>query len=168
MILNLDKKLKIIERAEELAQDTDVMRAFRELQELHKMWKEELGPVDREHREAIWQRFKTSTKIINDKRQAYYQEIDKSHEKNLEIKLDIINKINDINNQETKSHGAWQNKIKAIETLRNDFFNAGKVPIKVNGLNLKLPLEHSTDKKTRFIKASKKINLLIFRKNWSL
>lgn len=129
---NLDKKLKIIERAEELAQDSDIMRAFRELQELHKMWKEELGPVDREYREAIWERFKASTKIINDKRQTYYQEIDKSYEKNLEIKLDIINKINDINNQETKSHGAWQSKIKAIETLRNDFFKAGKVPIKVN------------------------------------
>src|SRR5690606_1012143 len=129
---NLEQKVKIIERAEELAQDTDVMRAFRELQELHKMWKEELGPVDREYREAIWERFKASTKIINDKRQTYYQEIDKSYEKNLEIKLDIINKINDINNQETKSHGAWQSKIKAIETLRNDFFKAGKVPIKVN------------------------------------
>lgn len=129
---NLDKKLKIIERAEELAQDSDIMRAFRELQELHKMWKEELGPVDREYREAIWERFKASTKIINDKRQTFYQEIDKSYEKNLEIKLDIINKINDINNQETKSHGAWQSKIKAIETLRNDFFKAGKVPIKVN------------------------------------
>lgn len=129
---NLDKKLKIIERAEELAQDKDIMRAFRELQELHKMWKEELGPVDREHREAIWERFKASTKIINDKRQAYYQEIDKSYEKNLDLKLDIINKINEINGQETKSHVAWQNKIKAIEAFRNDFFNAGKVPIKVN------------------------------------
>ena len=129
---NLDKKLKIIERAEELAQDQDIMRAFRELQELQKMWKEELGPVDREHREAIWDRFKASTKIINDKRQAYYQDIEKSYEKNLEIKLEIIKKIEEINSQETKSHGAWQNKIKAIEALRNDFFNAGKVPIKVN------------------------------------
>lgn len=129
---NLDKKLKIIERAEELAKDPDIMRAFRELQELHKMWKEELGPVDREHREAIWERFKAATKIINDRRQTYYQELDKSYEKNLETKLDIINRINDINNQETKSHGAWQNKIKIVEALRNDFFNAGKVPIKVN------------------------------------
>ena len=129
---NLEKKLKIIERAEELAADTDILRAFRELQELHKMWKEELGPVDREHREAIWDRFKTATKIINDKRQAYYQEIDKSYEKNLEKKLEIIDKINQINSQEVNSHGAWQKKIKEIEALRNDFFNAGKVPMKVN------------------------------------
>tara|TARA_R110002050_G_scaffold74772_6_gene160354 strand:- start:129086 stop:131146 length:2061 start_codon:yes stop_codon:yes gene_type:complete len=129
---NLEKKTKIIERAEELAQDDNVMRSFRELQELHKMWKEELGPVGREHREEIWDRFKAATKIINDKRQVYYQEIDKVYEKNLEYKLEIIAGIEALNAQETNSHGGWQNKIKAIEEFRNKFFSAGKVPIKVN------------------------------------
>ncbi|MFD1614176.1 DUF349 domain-containing protein [Gelatiniphilus marinus] len=129
---NLDKKLKIIERAEELAKDDNVMRAFRELQELHKMWKEELGPVSREHREAIWERFKAATKIINDKRQEYYKEIDKVYEKNLENKLEIILKIEAISQQESKTHSAWQKRIKEVETLRNAFFNAGKVPLKVN------------------------------------
>ncbi|MFD1163309.1 DUF349 domain-containing protein [Hwangdonia seohaensis] len=129
---NLDKKLKIIERAEELAKDDNVMRSFRELQELHKMWKEELGPVAREHREEIWDRFKAATKIINDKRQDYYKEIDKVYEKNLENKLEIIAKIEAIGEQESKSHSSWQKKIKEVEALRNDFFNAGKVPIKVN------------------------------------
>ncbi len=129
---NLEKKLMIIKRAEELAQDDNVMRSFRELQELHKMWKEELGPVAREHREEIWERFKAATKIINDKRQVYYQEIDKVYEKNLEVKLEIIASIDAINAQESKSHSAWQKKIKEIEELRNAFFNAGKVPIKVN------------------------------------
>ncbi len=129
---NLDKKLKIIERAEELAQDNDIMRAFRELQELHKMWKEELGPVAKEHRESIWERFKKATKVINDKRQLYYQEIDKIHEKNLENKLEIITAINTINEEPGNSHNHWQKKIKEIETLRTSFFNAGKVPIKQN------------------------------------
>ena len=129
---NLEKKLLIIERAEELAKDDDIMRAFRELQELHKMWKEELGPVGREHREAIWERFKVATKTINDKRQVYYKEIDKVYEKNLEHKLEIILKIEQIAIQENSSHGALQNKIKEVEVLRDAFFNAGKVPIKVN------------------------------------
>ncbi|XCF05637.1 DUF349 domain-containing protein [Tamlana crocina] len=129
---NLEKKLLIIERAEELAKDDNVMRAFRELQELHKMWKEELGPVAREHREEIWDRFKAATKIINDKRQIYYKEIDKVYEKNLEKKLDIIAKIDAVTAQEGNTHGAWQKKIKTIEALREAFFNAGKVPIKVN------------------------------------
>ncbi|SFZ92100.1 protein of unknown function [Flaviramulus basaltis] len=129
---NLEKKLLIIEHAEELAKDDNAMRAFRELQELHKMWKEELGPVGKEHREQIWERFKTATKIINDKRQVYYKEIDKVHEKNLETKLEIIEKINALNTQEINSHSAWQRKIKDIEALREAFFNAGKVPIKLN------------------------------------
>lgn len=129
---NLEKKLLIIERAEELAKDDDVMRAFRELQELHKMWKEELGPVGREHREVIWERFKVATKTINDKRQIYYKEIDKVYDKNLEQKLEIISKIEKIAEQENNSHGALQNKIKEVESLREAFFKAGKVPIKVN------------------------------------
>ncbi|MFD2725607.1 DUF349 domain-containing protein [Hyunsoonleella rubra] len=129
---NLEKKLKIIERAEELAQDDNVMRAFRELQELHKMWKEELGPVGKEHREEIWERFKAATKIINDKKQLYYKEIDKVYEKNLEKKLEIIASIRAIADEPSSSHGAWQKKIKEIEALRESFFNAGKVPIKVN------------------------------------
>ncbi len=130
---NLEKKLKIIERAEELAKETDVMHAFRELQELHKMWKEELGPVGKEHRETVWERFKAATKVINDKRQVYFKEIDKVYEKNLERKLEIIASIDVISAQnETNTHNTWQKKIREIESLRNDFFNAGKVPIKVN------------------------------------
>lgn len=129
---NLERKLLIIQRAEELAEDDNVMRAFRELQELHKMWKEELGPVDREYREVIWNQFKASTKKINDKRQVYYQDIDKIYEKNLVAKLEIIDSINVINAQETNSHNAWQKKIKNIETLREQFFNIGKVPREEN------------------------------------
>ena len=129
---NLERKLLIIERAEELAEDDNVMRAFRELQELHKMWKEELGPVDREHREVIWDKFKAATKKINDKRQVYYQDIDKVYEKNLEKKLELIEGINAINAQTTNSHNAWQKKIKDIEDLREQFFNMGKVPRDVN------------------------------------
>ncbi|MDG1730582.1 MAG: DUF349 domain-containing protein [Algibacter sp.] len=129
---NLEKKLLIIERAEELAKDDDAMRAFRELQELHKMWKEELGPVPREHRESIWERFKAATKTINEKRQFYYKEIDKIYEKNLELKLDIISRIEEIAAQDTNSHSSLQKKIKTVEALREAFFSAGKVPIKVN------------------------------------
>ncbi|TWO31827.1 DUF349 domain-containing protein [Seonamhaeicola sediminis] len=130
---NLEKKLKIIERAEELAKDDNVLRAFRELQELHKMWKEELGPVGKEYREAIWEQFKAATKVINDKRQEYFKELDKSYEKNLEKKLDIIANIEAITTRDdANTHNTWQKKIKEIENLRNDFFNAGKVPIKVN------------------------------------
>ncbi len=129
---NYEQKLKLIERAEELAKDENTNRSFRELQVLHKIWKEELGPVGKEHREAIWDRFSEATRIIHDKRQAYYADMDKAHEKNLERKEEIIAQINAVNDDKTSAHSAWQKKIKTIEKLRQDFFNAGKVPIKVN------------------------------------
>ncbi len=129
---NLDKKTKIIERAEELAQDDNINRSFRELQVLHKLWKEDLGPVAKEHREVIWDRFKAATKVINDKRQDYFANLDKLYEKNLEVKHGIIAKIEEKANEAVKSHSGWQNAIKTIEALREEFFKAGKVPIKVN------------------------------------
>lgn len=129
---NLEQKLKIIERAEELAKDDNTNRSFRELQVLHKMWKEDLGPVDKEQREVIWKRFSIASKTIHDKRQSYYNDLDKAHEANLVRKEEIIAKIDNITQDQGNAHQAWQKKIKAMETLRQDFFNAGKVPIKVN------------------------------------
>ena len=156
---NLEQKLKIIDRAEELAQDDNINRAFRELQVLHKMWKEDLGPVDKEHREDIWERFSSATKTIHDKRQAYYSDLDKAYEKNLERKEAIIAKIEAISDDAGNSHQAWQKKIKAIEALRNEFFNAGKVPSKVNEAtwsNFKGAVRAFNRKKNAFYKGLKK------------
>jgi len=125
---NLEQKLKVIDRAEELVQEKDVNRAFRELQMLHKMWKEELGPVGKEYRDDIWERFSNATKGIHDKRQAYFNQLDEEYEKNWERKLSIIEKIKEIADQEFDNHNKWQQKIKEIEALREEFFNAGKVP----------------------------------------
>ena len=156
---NLDQKLKIIERAEELAQDDNTNRSFRELQVLHKMWKEDLGPVDREHREAIWERFSNATKTIHDKRQAYYADVDKAQEANLEKKELIISKIEEIAKDDGNTHQAWQKKIKAIEALREDFFKAGKVPLKVNEATwakFKAVVRTFNKKKNNFYKSLKK------------
>ena len=129
---NLEQKLKIIERAEELAQDDNLNRAFRELQVLHKLWKEDLGPVAKEKRDEIWNRFKAATKIIHDKRQDYFKDLDKIYELNLQTKQAIIAKIEAVSKKPGNTHSAWQNKIKEVEALRKEFFSAGKVPVKVN------------------------------------
>lgn len=129
---NLELKTKIIEQAEDLAKDDNINRAFRELQNLHKIWKEELGPVAREHREPIWERFKEATKKINDRRQDYFKGLDELYEQNLVNKQAIIEKIAQISSENINSHKGWQNKIKEVEALREEFFKAGKVPIKVN------------------------------------
>ncbi|MCK8481482.1 DUF349 domain-containing protein [Psychroserpens algicola] len=129
---NLEQKTKIIERAEELAKDDNINRSFRELQVLHKLWKEDLGPVAREHRDEIWERFSNATKTIHDKRQDYYADLDKARETNLAKKEEIIASIEEVAADTSSSHQAWQKKIKRIEALREAFFNAGKVPQKVN------------------------------------
>ncbi|RLD28720.1 MAG: DUF349 domain-containing protein [Bacteroidetes bacterium] len=156
---NLEQKIKLIDRAEELAQYDDCNSAFRELQVLHKIWKEELGPVDKEQREQIWERFSAATKAIHEKRQVYFGELDKAYEKNLETKHDIIAQINAVTKDDTSNHSIWQKRIKNIEDLRNQFFNAGKVPIKVNEATwskFKTSVREFNQKKNAFYKGLKK------------
>lgn len=129
---NLEQKLKVINRAEELIQEPDVNRAFRELQMLHKMWKEDLGPVEKVYRETIWDKFGEATRKIHDLRQAHFEEIEKEFEKNLVEKREIIGKLDEIAASQFTVHGDWQQKIKEVEALREAFFKAGKVPRNVN------------------------------------
>ena len=129
---NLEQKQKIILRTEELAKETDLNRAFRELQALHKIWKEELGPVAKEHKDTLWEQFSAATKVINDKRQDYYNQLEETFEENLKIKNELIAQIKAISEKTINSHKDWQANIKEIETLREAFFKTGKVPSKSN------------------------------------
>jgi len=129
---NLEEKQKIAERAESLAVEPDLNRAFRELQVLHKIWKEDIGPVGKEHREEIWERFSKATKIIHVRRQDYFKDLDKIHEQNLEKKNQIITEITTLSENVSTNHSGLQKQIKQLEALRDAFFNAGKVPQKDN------------------------------------
>ena len=129
---NLEEKLKLVERAEALEKEEDLNKAFRELQTLHKIWKEDIGPVGKEHREEIWERFSNATKALHHRRQDYYKDLDKIHEQNLEKKNGIIEAIRAISTTVADNHRALQQQIKQIEELRDAFFKAGKVPQKVN------------------------------------
>ncbi|WP_442845455.1 DUF349 domain-containing protein [Leeuwenhoekiella sp. H156] len=129
---NLDKKLKLIEQAEELTQEQDVNRAFKELQMLHKIWKEEVGPVSREYREEIWEKFSAATRKIHDARQEYFKNIDKIYEQNLEKKQEVIAAIEKLVANPATNHKEWQKQMKTVNDLREDFFKIGKVPRKDN------------------------------------
>ncbi len=129
---NLEEKQKLVVRAEALANEPDLTSAFRQLQVLHKIWKEEIGPVGKEHRDQIWELFSNATKVLHQRRQDYYKEQDKLYEQNLEHKKEIIAKIEVIANEVSDNHKTLQQQIKQIEEFRNDFFKAGKVPQKVN------------------------------------
>lgn len=128
---NLEQKQLIIAKAKELLNEEDVMKAFRELQLLHRVWKEEIGPVDREHREAIWNEFSEITKQMHDKREGLYAEARAKESDNLAIKNEIISQIIALGNEKIDSHSGWQAQIQKMEALREAFFKAGKVPAEV-------------------------------------
>ncbi|HET8803113.1 MAG TPA: DUF349 domain-containing protein, partial [Aequorivita sp.] len=125
---NLDSKLKLITRAEELAQEKDINKAFRELQMLHKMWKEDIGPVAKEYRDEVWDKFSEATKLIHDKRQGQLQELEKDFETNYETKKQLVEEIKKVTEEAKPSHQGWQNAIKQIQELRDAFFSTGRVP----------------------------------------
>jgi len=129
---NLDLKQKIIARVEELIQETDVNKAFRELQDLHKIWKEDIGPVSREHRDAIWNQFSDLTKQMHDKRELLFEKLRGTEVENLEKKKDIIAKIEELATIKVNAHSQWLAQIEKVEALRTAFFAAGKVPSEVN------------------------------------
>jgi len=129
---NLEEKLKLIERAEALKQEPDLGKAFRELQTLHKIWKEEVGPVAKEQREEIWERFSAATKAMHTRRQEHHAALEASYEQNLEKKNGIIAQIQVLGQNVSNNHKEIQAQIRQLEALREEFFKAGKVPQKSN------------------------------------
>ena len=125
---NLEEKLKIILKAEALAASADVNEAFKELQELHKIWKEDIGPVAKDVREDVWQKFSTITKEIHDKRHEHFRDMKSKYQDIIALKLAVIDRFNAYDTSNNKTHKDWQNSIVETEKLRQEYFNAGKLP----------------------------------------
>ena len=129
---NLDLKLKIIERVEALLAEEDINKAFRELQDLHRIWKEDIGPVSRESREEIWKKFSDLTKQMHDKRELFYESFRAVENENLVKKNEIITALQTLATESVQSHNAWLAQIVKVEALRDTFFKVGKVPSDIN------------------------------------
>lgn len=129
---NLDLKQKIVLRVEELLLEEDINKAFRELQDLHRMWKEDIGPVSKEHRDAIWNEFSDLTKKMHDKRELLFEKVRGTEKENLVKKKEIISKIEELATIKVNAHSQWLEQIVKVEALRTAFFEAGKVPIESN------------------------------------
>ncbi len=127
---NLEAKQAIIKSAKELLAQDDIHQIFKELQMLHKKWKEETGPVAREYREKIWEEFKEVTKQIHDKRRDFYKKLKEQFNENLEKKREIIAQLKALTAEIPESHKEWQKKIKEVEKLREAFYQIGYVPKK--------------------------------------
>lgn len=129
---NLELKQKIIVRVEELLQEQDINKAFRELQDLHRIWKEDIGPVSREFRDEIWNQFSDLTKKMHDKREVLFEKMRGTEQENLEKKNAIIAQIEELGTIKVNAHSQWLVQIEKVEALREAFFSAGKVPADVN------------------------------------
>ena len=129
---NLELKQKIVARVEELVQEADINKAFRELQDLHKIWKEDIGPVSREHRDTIWNQFSDLTKQMHDKREVLFENLRGTELENLAKKKEIIAQIEVLATEQVNAHSQWLGQIEKVEALRTAFFSAGKVPSEVN------------------------------------
>jgi hypothetical protein len=129
---NLEQKQKIVARVEELVNEADINKAFRELQDLHRIWKEDIGPVSRENRDLIWNQFSDLTKQMHDKREVLFEKLRGAELENLEKKKGIIADIDVLATVRVNAHSQWLQQIEKVEALRTAFFSAGKVPSDVN------------------------------------
>ena len=128
---NLESKTLLCEAAEKLAQDEDVLSAFQQLQKLHEEW-HELGPVAREIREEIWNRFKDASTAINKKHQAYFDIIRKQEEENSELKIALIDKIEAFDFSALSSYRAWDDATKSFLAWQSEWKGIGFAPRKIN------------------------------------
>ena len=125
---NLEEKIRLIERAEALNDKEDINEAFKELQELHRLWKEDIGPVGKEYREDVWNRFSEATKKIHDKRHQYFKDLKSKYQTMIDEKIKIIEEINKLDTSKNKTHNDWQKSIVDLEALRKKYFDIGKLP----------------------------------------
>ena len=156
---NLEQKLKICEQAEALASMEDIPKAFRHLQTLHKKWKDELGPVDKEHSEVVWQRFSDATKIVHEKRRYFIKNQEEIFEENLIKKRAILSQMEELLAKDFNTKTNINNFSKTYDGLREAFFAIGKVPEKQrNALwsAIKRTSNQFSKKRNRFYKSLKK------------
>ena len=112
---NYEEKIKIIEQAEKLSTIPDVLKASRDLNTLHRLWKNDLGPVAKEHREELWTRFQSASQIIHSRRQEFDKEYDNILEENLNKKNSILNKMDEIKNNPPQNHNNWRKNNRRIQ-----------------------------------------------------
>jgi hypothetical protein len=128
---NLEAKSELCEQAEKLASDEDVVVAFRKLQVLHEKWRE-IGPVSRENREEIWNRFKSASTIVHKKHHDYFDKLKETEIENFEKKKSLCEKLESMDLSELTSYKAWQEKSDEIIELQNEWKKIGFAPKKDN------------------------------------
>ena len=128
---NLELKQQLCEEAEELDEETDIVSAFRKLQELHNKWRE-IGPVAKELREELWARFKAASSAINKKYQAFFEDRKSKEKENADAKTALCEKIEQISTDNLKTYAQWDEVTKQIIALQEDWKKLGYASRKAN------------------------------------
>lgn len=128
---NLEKKTRLCEAAEKLAETPDAISAFHQLQQLHQEYRE-TGPVAKELREEIWARFKAASTVINKMHQQYFDERKAQEEENLTRKTALCEKIEAVVKEDNKNSNDWDKHTKAIMELQAEWKTIGFAPQKMN------------------------------------
>ena len=128
---NYGLKTKLCEAAEKLADEPDIISAFHQLQKLHAEYRE-IGPVAKEQREEIWNRFKTASTIINKRHQQHFESVRAKEEENLARKTELCEKVEAIAAQENKGSGDWEKHTKEIIDIQAEWKTIGFAPQKMN------------------------------------
>lgn len=128
---NLEIKTRLCEQAEALANEENVIQAFNQLQGLHQEWKE-AGPVAKDLRDAIWDRFKTASTVINKRHQAHFEEIKAREEKNLAEKTALCEQLEAIQTDELKTFAEWDSVTQQIIAIQAQWKTIGYAPQKMN------------------------------------
>ena len=128
---NLEMKTLLCEAAEKLQENPNIVEASRALQQLHDEWAE-IGPVARELREELWNRFKQASSIINKKHQAHFDELHAKENENLEKKQALIAQLKDINVEKIKGNKQWEEATEKVQTIQQEWRLIGFAPKKQN------------------------------------
>ncbi len=128
---NLEIKTKLCEAAEKLADESDVISAFHQLQKLHQEYRE-TGPVAKELREEIWARFKAASTVINKRHQQHFEELRSKEEDNLVKKTALCEKAEEIAKAEISNASEWDKKTKEIIAIQAEWKTIGFAPQKMN------------------------------------
>lgn len=129
---NLEAKTRLCEAAERLADEADVVSAFHQLQKLHQEYRE-IGPVARELREEIWNRFKTASSVVNKRHQQHFEELKSRETENLVKKTVLCEKVEAIDFTALTNYALWNDKTQEVIAMQEEWKGIGFAPQKMNG-----------------------------------
>jgi hypothetical protein len=154
---NLEAKSALCEQAEKLAEEADVIAAFRKLQLFHEEWRE-IGPVSRENRESVWERFKAASTVINKKHHDHFDKLREGEAENLVLKTAICEKVEAIDPVNLSTYKEWQEKTDEIVALQEEWKKIGFAPKKDNVAvyeRFRTACDNFFQKKNEYYKAAK-------------